>query len=65
MAVCAGVQRKAALKRSAAFRWTQILDEVVEVYGEALRARSTEQALSPARRRVATVEPATAGLPAL
>jgi phosphatidylinositol alpha 1,6-mannosyltransferase len=54
-----------ALKRSAAFRWTQILDEVVEVYGEALRARSTEQALSPARRRVATVEPATAGLPAL
>jgi glycosyltransferase involved in cell wall biosynthesis len=54
-----------ALKRSAAFRWTQILDEVVEVYGEALRARSTEQALSPARRRVTTVEPATAGLPAL
>ena len=54
-----------ALKRSAAFRWTQILDEVAEVYGEALRARSMEQALPPARRRAPSVEPATAGLPAL
>lgn len=55
-----------AFERSAAFRWTQILDEVVDVYAEALRTRSTELAVSPpARRRTSTGEPAAAGLPAL
>ncbi|UAL12778.1 glycosyltransferase family 4 protein [Caulobacter segnis] len=56
----------AALERSAAYRWTEILDEVVEVYAEALGARATTP--SPrvqAWRRGAMVEPQAASLPAL
>ncbi|NQE61706.1 glycosyltransferase family 1 protein [Caulobacter sp. RHG1] len=63
-----------ALDRSAAYRWTEILDEVVEVYAEALASRPTPamaldpgmpqpRALWPARRTVA--EPQAASLSAL
>ena len=55
-----------AFERSAAYRWTQILDEVVEVYAEAL---STGPAEPPppllTLRRASPAEPAPAGLPAL
>ncbi|WP_454759782.1 glycosyltransferase family 4 protein [Caulobacter segnis] len=55
-----------ALERSAAYRWTEILDEVVEVYAEALGARSV--AATPriaTRRHSAMIDPQAAGLPAL
>ena len=60
-----------ALERSAAYRWTEILDEVVEVYAEALGRRSTVSesaapgARIPTRRTSGTSEPQPAGLPVL
>lgn len=52
-----------AFERSAAYRWTQILNEVVDVYAEALNTRPV---LSPqARRGPSPIEPAPASLPAL
>lgn len=55
-----------ALERSAAYRWTEILDEVVEVYAEALASRSIAAAPRiTTRRRSAMVDPQAAGLPAL
>jgi len=56
----------AALERSGAYRWTEILDEVLDVYAEALDARPALQApRARAWRSTATVEPRAAGLPAL
>lgn len=55
-----------ALERSAAYRWTEILNDVVEVYAEALGARSVAAAPRIAsRRHNAMVDPQPAGLPAL
>ena len=59
----------AALDRSAAFRWSEILDEVVEVYAEALGPRPAAiDAIGltvPAWRRGALSEPEPAGLSVL
>ena len=56
----------AALERSAAYRWSEILDEVVEVYAEALGARTTMATPRIAtRRHGAMVDPHAAGLAAL
>lgn len=55
-----------ALERSAAYRWTTILDEVVEVYAEALSARAAASAVrAPERRRGSRGAPQAAGVPAL
>ena len=55
-----------ALERSAAYRWTEILDEVLDVYAEALDARPVLQALrAPVRRSGALTAPRAAGLPVL
>lgn len=55
-----------AFERSATYRWTQILDEVVEVYAEALDAGPTEPPPPlPAGRSAPPPEPAPAGVPAL
>lgn len=48
----------AALQRSAAYRWTEILDEVVDVYAEALSARQATPAFrSPRVRRPILADP--------
>lgn len=52
-----------ALERSAAYRWTTILDEVVEVYAEALSTRPITAPTRPLERRRDT--PQIAGAPAL
>lgn len=54
-----------ALERSAAYRWTKILDEVVDVYAEALSAQAAPAPRAAERRRDATTAPQAAGLPAL
>ena len=55
----------AALQRSAAYRWTEILDEVVEVYAEALGARQATPAFrSPKVRRPVLADPPPASLQA-
>lgn len=55
-----------ALERSAAFRWTEILDEVIEVYAEALWARHAAPVFpTPRRNRTVAAEPSPAGLSAL
>lgn len=55
-----------ALERSAAYRWTEILNDVVEVYAEALNARPAAAAPRIAtRRREAMADPQPASLPAL
>lgn len=55
-----------ALERSAAYRWTEILDEVVDTYAEALDAPPAPRALrAPMWRANALAEPQPAGLPVL
>lgn len=55
-----------ALERSAAYRWTEILDGVVDVYAEALDARPAPRAQrTPVWRSRALAEPRPAGLPVL
>lgn len=55
-----------ALERSAAYRWTEILDEVVDIYAEALGARPAPQALRASVRHPGVMaEPQPAGLSAL
>ena len=55
-----------ALERSAAYRWTEILNQVVEVYAEALSARPVAAAPRiAARRHEAMADPQAASLPAL
>lgn len=57
-----GVRRRLAaeaLQRSAAYRWTEVLDEVVDVYGEALRRHAAAPA--PVERRLRRRLPAWAG----
>jgi glycosyltransferase involved in cell wall biosynthesis len=54
-----------ALERSTAYRWTEILDDVVQVYAEALKTRAPARVVSsPVRKRVAVAEQ-PAGLPVL
>ncbi len=63
----------AALERSAAYRWTEILDDVVSVYAEALRQRPSARSIEPvilapaalARRGGAASEAQPAGLSAV
>lgn len=59
----------AAFERSAAYRWTEILDEVVEVYAEALGHRTAAPALAEPRRApprpTGHAEPQPAGPPVL
>lgn len=59
----------AAFERSAAYRWTEVLDEVSEVYAEALDHHSAPPALAEPRRvppnPVGRGEPQPAGLPVL
>lgn len=54
---------EAALERSAAYRWSEILDEVLEVYAEALNAHATASSpvdrTAPALRMSARKSPAT------
>ena len=60
-----------ALERSAAYRWTEILDEVVEVYAEALgRPSKVSEPFAPearplVRRQGGAAEPQPASLPVL
>jgi glycosyltransferase involved in cell wall biosynthesis len=55
-----------ALERSALYRWTEILDDVVAVYAEALGTRRPVPAQRAfAAPQGATVDPQAASLPAL
>ena len=54
-----------ALERSAAYRWSEILDEVVEVYAEAIGERPNLSPLPTGRDHGAAVEPPAARLAAL
>lgn len=56
----------AALERSAAYRWSEILDQVVEVYAEALDTRTAKAARRIAARRLGVMaDPHPAGLAVL